>query len=89
MGKVLLWGVVIGLGWLAWSLVRVSQRKQDRVGEKGNGGRVGREGKGPAAREPEKIVACAHCGVHLPASDAVAGEGGPWCCVEHRDAARR
>lgn len=83
MGKVLLWGVVIGLGWLAWSLVRVSQRKQERVGE------GGKRGSGKPVVEPEKIVACTWCGVHLPASDAVTGEGGPWCCVEHRDAARR
>lgn len=77
MGKLLFWVVVIAVGWGAWSLIRVSQRKSEQAQRK--------EGK----REPERIVACAHCGVHLPASEAVRGNGDSYCCVEHRDAGRR
>lgn len=37
-----------------------------------------------AAPLPERMVACAHCGVHLPESEAVAGDGRHFCCDEHR-----
>lgn len=29
------------------------------------------------------MVACRHCGLHLPASDALAGPDGPYCSAEH------
>lgn len=33
----------------------------------------------------ERIVACAHCGLHVPASDAVLSENGvTFCSVAHR-----
>ncbi len=40
----------------------------------------------PAARRetrlaaPERMVACAHCGLHLPAADALADDQGHWFC---------
>lgn len=37
---------------------------------------------------PEKMVVCAHCGVHLPESDSVADDQAIYCSVAHRDAAR-
>jgi len=94
MGKVLFWVVVLGAGWLAWSLIRVSQRKQERAqveadeAASARGGPAKGTGKGKDKQGAEEIVACAHCGVYLPASTAVQGKGGPYCCVEHRDAAR-
>ncbi|MEZ5704393.1 MAG: hypothetical protein R3E56_03050 [Burkholderiaceae bacterium] len=30
------------------------------------------------------MVACQHCGTHLPESEAVLGRRGSYCCVEHR-----
>ena len=36
---------------------------------------------------PQAMVRCAHCGLHLPASDAIAGPGGVYCSVAHRQAA--
>ena len=36
---------------------------------------------------PQEMVRCAHCGLHLPASDAVAGPGGVYCSTAHRQAA--
>lgn len=92
MGKVLFWVVVLGAGWLVWSLIRVSQRKQERAQVEADEAAPGRggpaKGKGKNKKGAEEIVACAHCGVYLPASTAVQGKGGPYCCVEHRDAAR-
>ena len=37
----------------------------------------------PAASTPRAMVACRHCGLHLPASDALAGPDGPYCSAEH------
>lgn len=39
----------------------------------------------PAAPvEPEAMLRCAECGTHLPASEALPGRGGQFCCVAHR-----
>lgn len=36
----------------------------------------------------EAMVTCAHCGVHLPASEALADRGLHYCSAAHRDASR-
>jgi uncharacterized protein len=33
----------------------------------------------------EPMVACAHCGVHLPREDALAARGLHYCSAAHRD----
>jgi uncharacterized protein len=38
----------------------------------------------PDAPHVEKMVACAHCGIHVPKGDAIAGDGRHYCCDEHR-----
>lgn len=36
-------------------------------------------------REPEDMVTCAHCGLHLPASDALKGDQQlHYCSIAHR-----
>lgn len=36
-------------------------------------------------RSPEDMVSCAHCGVHLPSSDAIHGHDHlEYCSSEHR-----
>lgn len=43
-----------------------------------------------APSRPTAMVPCAHCGVHLPASDAVVNETGqPYCSEAHRRAGPR
>ncbi len=38
----------------------------------------------PAPAPDERMVACANCGVHLPESEALRGDGGAsFCCDEH------
>lgn len=32
---------------------------------------------------PDAMVACRHCGVHLPASEAISDPKGHYCSVEH------
>lgn len=49
--------------------------------------RVAQRPPAPSPRQvarPSAMVACRHCGLHLPASDAVDGPGGPYCSAEHR-----
>ena len=43
----------------------------------------------PAVPAPQKMVACAQCGVHLPANDALPGRGGVFCGADHRAAFER
>lgn len=53
--------------------------------------RSGRRGASPSDQDPppppsgpQEMVRCAHCGVHLPHSDAVVGRIGLYCSQEHR-----
>lgn len=39
--------------------------------------------KTPAAQAPAEMVSCAHCGLHLPALDAVRGARGSYCSQDH------
>ncbi|KTT27968.1 PP0621 family protein [Pseudacidovorax intermedius] len=43
----------------------------------------------PAVKGPQPMVRCSHCGMHLPATEAIDGPGGPFCSERHRQAARR
>lgn len=40
----------------------------------------------PSTRQatPQDMVRCAHCGLHLPLSEAVASTSAHYCSVEHR-----
>ena len=55
-------------------------------------GRAGTAGsaapKAPEAAAPTEMVACAHCGIHLPRAEAVSGHKGQYCSTEHRSAAQ-
>jgi uncharacterized protein len=37
-----------------------------------------------AQKPAEDMVQCAHCGVHLPRGDSIAGSGRFFCSTEHR-----
>ena len=44
----------------------------------------------PALKQPQNMVACAHCGLHLPQADAVTdGENHYYCSAEHRSLAQQ
>lgn len=55
-----------------WWLVRTKVRRVDPPG--------------PAHKPLQSMVACAHCGVHLPAGEALPGRGGVFCGEAHRAA---
>lgn len=56
----------------------------------GSGASASRTTKGPKS-QPEAMVACAHCGMLLPQSDALIGsqDGRPYCSEAHRRAGPR
>ncbi|RZL94324.1 MAG: hypothetical protein EOP82_05310 [Variovorax sp.] len=44
----------------------------------------------PTALAPQAMLRCAHCGLHLPAADAINGpDGTVYCSTAHRQAAER
>lgn len=86
MGKFLSWVVLIALGYLAFRLVAISQRKRDAARRAAD---ARREQAGAAGKVTgEKMVQCAHCGVFLPASDAFVDGDRSYCDRAHRDADR-
>lgn len=44
-------------------------------------------GRPVAPRPVERMVACAHCGVYVPESQALLEDGRYFCCPEHRPSA--
>lgn len=80
MKIVVVLGALLLLVWLVLGSVR-----------RAKGGR--REGAATTAERPapraEDMVACAHCGVHLPASLALVARGQAYCSEVHREAGPR
>jgi uncharacterized protein len=85
----LLWWLIIGLG--AWWLI-----KRLRVDGKGGGASAAAPTPGApsptesAQRDPLVMVRCAHCGVHLPQSEALFDDTQrSYCSAAHRAAGAR
>lgn len=78
MFKWLLVIAVVVLGYVWWR----HQRQQDAQERAAERARQAAQRAGPTA--PDAMVRCRHCGVHLPAADAVRGGLGPYCSDEHR-----
>jgi len=78
MARLLFWGLIIACVLIA---VRVAVQSHQRP-------RQGRAGKGVQSenKAAEAMVACAHCGVYLPSSEALVLHGQTWCCREHAEA---
>lgn len=65
------------LAYLAWRWY-VAQRTKDEPA-------VQASPPPQATDAAEKMVSCAHCGIHLPQSEALAGQGAlHFCSDEHR-----
>jgi uncharacterized protein len=64
--------LVLAIAFFAWRSGRKEQRSAQRAAP---------------PRQPEAIaqdmVACAHCGVHLPVAEAVHGRRAVYCGTEH------
>lgn len=87
MSKVLLIiGIALGVYWL-WRQGRMAESRDARAAA---------PAAQPASRTgtaPQDMVACAHCGLHLPRSEALAdGPGGSapfYCSAAHRQSSRQ
>lgn len=70
MSKLIL---LLFLGLLAYLVFKGFQRAASR-----------RRSDAERPMPPERMVTCTRCGVHLPESEALEGDGGPFCSEEHR-----
>jgi uncharacterized protein len=81
MGKILFWLVIF---FAVLMVVRVlsikAQQPRRRPGPQGGGARSAGSAR---AGEAEAMVRCAHCGIHLPRSEAYMQQGQTWCSSEH------
>jgi uncharacterized protein len=68
---------VVFLLWLLFGRARKSRREPPSAAPP------------PRAPEAEGMLACAHCGVHLPASESLRLGTQAYCCAAHRDAGPR
>ena len=82
--------VLLVVGIVLWSLLsrlRGPGRRGGDDGGVGDGGgdSAGRDDSGkPAVAAPVVMVECAHCGLHLPAADAVPEDSQLYCSDAHR-----
>jgi uncharacterized protein len=78
--------VVIGaVAWLA-----IGRRKPPASGSRPDDAPPPKPAARPGPATPQTMVACAHCGVHLPAADALRdAEGRVYCSDAHRRAGTR
>lgn len=81
MSKLLFWVVVIVVALLAMRLLARSAVPRQR--------RPKPTPRRTTPRRVQSMVPCAHCGVHLPATEAVTQSGVSYCCAEHARAGRR
>ncbi|OZI66541.1 PP0621 family protein [Bordetella genomosp. 11] len=81
MGKLLLWIIVV---LVVLTVARIVARANARNSQAGKAARTPR-GRAPAGRTvpAEQMVRCAHCGIHLPRSEATLIGGRTWCSHEH------
>ncbi len=74
MGKILFWLIAILVVLTVWRMLNArgqKPRSPDAAARKAGG----------AGAEP--MVRCAHCGIHLPRSEALQSQGQTWCSQEH------
>lgn len=69
--------LVAALIWWA----RASRRPRGGAGQSSTDG-----AKADARAQSPVMVECAHCGLHLPRTEALAGPGGTFCSEAHRAA---
>jgi uncharacterized protein len=70
--KYLVLFAVLALAYALWRQQRRSPPPQEGA----------RPPSAPAA--PQDMVACAHCGVHLPRNEAITLDTRHYCCAEHQ-----
>jgi uncharacterized protein len=77
--KYVLWALLLYLGW-RWYLSKKSPPSSPPQEAS-----AATEEAPEAGASTEKMVSCAHCGIHLPISESVQGTGAlHFCSDEHR-----
>lgn len=71
MKYVLVLAVVVGVLWMLATKSRRTAVRRERA-------------SAPAPKVPQAMVRCAHCGLHLPAADAVDDGALHYCSDAHR-----
>jgi uncharacterized protein len=81
--------LVFAVLWVAIWLWRRNRREEMREAQRERAAKAQqRPAAAPSVGPPQAMVRCAHCGLHLPASDAIAGPGDTvYCSAAHRQAA--
>ena len=88
--RMLMWVVLGVIVWRFFFKPRPRVGPGTRPGAAPGAGRPPGGPATPAIAKAEPMVDCAHCGVHLPASEAVRdGASTAYCSVEHRAAGPR
>ncbi|BEP33925.1 hypothetical protein GmRootV59_08990 [Variovorax sp. V59] len=81
--------LVLAVLWVAIWLWRKNRREEMRETLREEAARAAKR-PSAAPASPQAMLRCAHCGLHLPASDAIAGPGDAvYCSAAHRQAAER
>jgi uncharacterized protein len=81
-------GIALGVYWL-WRQGRMAESREARPAPPAPPAAANKSAINP----PQDMVACAHCGLHLPRSEALAdGPGGSepfYCSAAHRQSGRQ
>lgn len=83
MKYLLVLGVVLFGIWLWGHNRRIQARERAEAQREA---RAAAQRSKPTSTTPSAMVACVHCGLHLPLTDAVQGTQGPYCSHGHRRA---
>jgi len=76
VGKLIFWVIIFLAGYIVIRVLSVGRaRRQDP--------RFAPPRRPSARTKAEPMVRCAHCGVHLPRSDALLTNHHAWCSLEH------
>jgi uncharacterized protein len=73
--------IFIGIWWVRGALRRFKGQSEERAAHKA--------AAQARVEAPERMRECAHCGVNVPESEGVEGEGRFYCCNAHRGAGPR
>lgn len=86
MGKLLFWIIVVIVALVAVRLLAIHNRNKtaaDNSAAATARKKTGSKSVSGADTAPETMVRCAHCGIHMPRSEAVLSAGDTWCSTEH------
>ena len=80
MGKLLSWVILILVGLI---VVRILARQSAQSNAPARQPKQAPRRRAPPVQHTESMVRCAHCGIHLPRSEAVMIRGETWCSEDH------